>query len=175
MHPMSLVLLRSPDRGTIVPLATFLSFVRRFCLFLIRIYQRYLSPYKGFSCAYRVHTRHASCSQLGYRAVRLHGARKGLAILRQRTYLCGIAHRRYCAVPLPPRSRQAGFCDLGCDLPCDGPCDLPHIGGASRACDLLSCCDCGGCDWPHKRRERRNEEKYVHIPPNVSMRRNHAE
>lgn len=145
--------------------------VRRFVLAAIRAYQRYLSPFKGYACAYRVHTGHASCSTLGFRAVRKHGVRRGLAILRERTYRCGVVHRRYMS---NPRRRfgnlrsasQRGECDPGCDLPCDPGCDLPSGGTLARALDCLSDCGCGSCDWPKKPQGRdKKPEQHVYIPP----------
>jgi uncharacterized protein len=97
--------------------------MRQFVPGAIRVYQRYVSPYKGFCCAYRTHTGRSSCSQLGYRAVRRFGVFAGLGLTRQRTHLCGVAHRRHRAShPRIPQS-QRGACDIGCDLPCDLNCD----------------------------------------------------
>jgi uncharacterized protein len=122
--------------------------MKALALFAIRLYQRHLSPRKGFNCAYRAHTGRASCSALGYRAVRRHGAWRGYAILRRRLERCGAVHRRQRAAEWA-RS-QAGFCDLPCDVSCDG-------GDASGACDVLSAAgDCGSCDgWPAARHNRR--------------------
>lgn len=130
-------------------------------LVAIRGYQRYLSPYKGFTCAYRVHTGRCSCSQLGYRAVRRLGVFQGFAVLRRRMELCGVAHRRFSPVPAAARTlkSQRGHCDLSCDLPVGGDCnDLP--------CDCLSMP--GSCDWPG-RSARRGPDKYVYIPPNSGI------
>lgn len=137
--------------------------LRRGLLAAIRLYQRHLSPHKGFQCAYRLHTGRASCSHLGYRAVRWHGLRQGLALLRQRTALCGVAHRRHggaaagAGAGLALRS-QRGDCDLGCDA---GDCN--HFSG---------CCDCGSCDWrrsagrsPSRARGRQRGDQYVYLPP----------
>lgn len=137
---------------------------RSLILIAIRFYQRVLSPLKGFRCAYRAHTGHASCSELGYRAIRRFGVGRGFLLLRERTRLCGLVHRRF-HPPLPrPRNAQRGDCDLPCDLPGHG-CDLPS--GRLSACgDALSCLDCGSCDWPHRdkaRRPRRSRERQ--IPP----------
>lgn len=103
-------------------------------LLAIRAYQRHLSPRKGFSCAYRVHTGCASCSQVGYRAIQRYGL-PGLAVLRQRLTRCGDMHRRH--HPPRPVNYQAGECDIG-------GCD-------SGACD--ACSNCGSCDWPSRRRK----------------------
>jgi uncharacterized protein len=138
--------------------------MREVLLTLIRLYKRFISPHKGFSCAYRIHTGRHSCSSLAYRAVRSRGVVAGLAILKQRTHLCSVVHHR-CAPQRRPKAAQRGDCDLGCDLPCDLNCDSPKL--LSQCCDGSSCCECGSCDWPERRRkDKRQREKYVYIPPN---------
>ena len=128
---------------------------------MIRLYQRYLSPRKGFCCAYRVHTGHASCSQLGFRAIRRYGVVRGFAVLRQRTYRCGVAYRRY-RLPLTlAHPYQRGFCDGGCDLPCDFNCDLPNFSGCNWAGDIFN--SCGSCDMGS--RKKKEQEASVHLPP----------
>ncbi len=133
----------------------------------IGLYQRWISPYKGFRCAYAAHTGCASCSVLGARAIRRYGLRQGLSVLDARLLKCGVAHRRYQARPGAALRGQAGFLDCdcgGCDMP--GSCDLPSPGKiADCAWDLLSC----DCDW----RKRRNaaDEQYVVIPPRTGRRR----
>ncbi|MBY0234022.1 MAG: membrane protein insertion efficiency factor YidD [Burkholderiaceae bacterium] len=158
--------------------------MRLLALGLIRAYQRWLSPYKGFSCAYRVHCGRASCSALGYRAIRRHGCWQGLGLLRERLQRCGIAHRRYGCAPAPRLAQisQRGLCDAGCDLPVDCPsCDIPSGRVFSGLCDALSWCDCcngcSGCDWPSRRQtkaERARErwaERRRHLPPKQSERK----
>lgn len=144
--------------------------MEHFFLRIIRFYQKYISPYKGFCCAYRCYTGHASCSDLGYRAIRHYGIRRGIGVLRQRLVKCGVAYRRFSAVTRS-LDKQAGHCDLPCDIPADLSCDLSacdlhgHQVG-SAVCDILSnCtpCDCG--DWPGSRRKR-NKEDSLYLPPN---------
>lgn len=136
--------------------------MRTLALFAIQLYKQYISPFKGFSCAYRVHTGGCSCSTLGQRAIRRHGLGPGLAILNKRLRRCGVAHRRFGSQPAPRRlGAQAGLCDFSCDLPCEiSGAKLCGIG--EFLADFLSCCDC--CDW-RRSRKRADEEKYVHIPP----------
>ncbi|MFP5394003.1 MAG: membrane protein insertion efficiency factor YidD, partial [Gammaproteobacteria bacterium] len=50
----------------------------------IRLYQKFLSPHKGFCCAYAAVSGRASCSVLGYRVIRRHGIWNGLALLDRR-------------------------------------------------------------------------------------------
>jgi uncharacterized protein len=147
-----------------------LYFLRCVVLTAIRAYQRYLSPYKGFSCAYHEHTGHASCSVLGFRAVRWYGAFTGLAVVRERTRLCGVAHRRFGNAPHRALHAQHGVCDVGCDLPCDAGCDMPSGSGITKFLDVLSCCDCGSCDWPQRKNRSSEQEKYVYIPPKAKSR-----
>jgi putative component of membrane protein insertase Oxa1/YidC/SpoIIIJ protein YidD len=135
--------------------------MRTLALAAIRFYQRFLSPLKGFRCAYLAHTGRRSCSHLGFRAVRRYGALAGMVVLRQRLYLCGVAHRR-CARPhIRPPLAQRGDCDI---IPCD--CDLPSARTCSTAGDVLSsCADCGSCDWPERRRKDKERERTIYIPP----------
>ena len=132
---------------------------RRFALAAIRAYQRYLSPHKGFSCAYRCTTGRASCSMLGYRAIRRHGVHAGLAILRMRTHRCGVAAARHRATARRPHRLQRGDCDLGCDA---GSWDI-----CSGIVDGVSCCDCGSCDWRRKRDEPAAASPGEHLPAPV--------
>lgn len=133
-------------------------------LALIRFYKRFISPHKGYGCAYRVYTGHASCSTLGYRAIRRHGAWTGLGLLKRRCRLCGVAQRRHAPVHRP-LAAQRGDCDPGCDG--DG-CDLPSCGRPSLksvdCCDFADFLEC--CDAPERRkRERKQRDKKARIPP----------
>ena len=127
--------------------------MRFFALLAIRFYQRFLSPYKGFCCAYGVHTGYASCSVLGYRAVRRFGVWHGVQVLDARLLKCGVAYQRQRAALL---SRQAGSCDLPCSL------------------DVGDCLDLGDCcDWRSKKNPPRTTRRPPdpHIPPRRQPRR----
>lgn len=126
--------------------------MKRLALAAIRGYQRFLSPLKGFSCAFRVATGADSCSSYGYRVIARFGVRRGVGLLERRLALCGHVHRR-----MPPRAvltrlrRQQGFCDA-CDA-CDGPCDC--IGAVL---DVLSCgADVRDCWSPRKEQPGRTD------------------
>ena len=100
--------------------------MKRLALAAIAAYQRYLSPLKGYSCAFRVHTGRDSCSQYGKRAIARHGVVAGLRLLKRRMEDCGDLHHRHHHVQRPPLSArhrlQAGFCswgevfEFGCDF-----------------------------------------------------------
>jgi uncharacterized protein len=137
----------------------------------IRMYQRYLSPIKGFSCAYRVHAGGESCSVYGYRVIDRYGIRTGIALLRRRLDACAHLHRQHASIKPEHRAGlaskakfQAGFCDVpcdGCDVGTAG-CDGVDIAGS--ACDIFS--NCGSCDfgsWGGSR--KKGDEKWVKIGP----------
>lgn len=107
----------------------------------ITAYQRWLSPYKGFACAWRVHEGGASCSVLGARAIRRYGLWRGCGVLQLRLALCADCHAEHHPAPAGPAVRQRG--SAPCDLPCDGPCDPS------------GCLDCG-CDLCDRRRSPRD-------------------
>jgi uncharacterized protein len=142
-------------------------------LLAIRFYQRWLSPLKGFSCAYRVHTGHASCSALGYRAVRKYGMFAAIALIKERTYRCGVAYRRYGAshtlLKLQKGECDLGGCDIGgCDLPtmaaCDAPCDSSNP-IVKNSCDVMRVFG-EGCSCDFLSNKKKEDDQYVYIPPN---------
>ena len=144
--------------------------MKSIALFAIRFYQRTLSPHKGFRCAYAAYTGCASCSELGYRAIRRLGLWHGLAALNGRLEKCGVAYRRY-----RPRALagQAGFLDcVSCDVgACDvASCDLAS--GLGDACGTAAECSTCDCSWSG-RRNKRDDDQYVVIPSrgNVSEQR----
>ncbi len=118
----------------------------------IVFYRRFLSPWKGFFCAYRVHTGHACCSALGFRAVRRYGVRHGLDVLRGRFERCGDAHRKY---RVANRFREAGHCDIP-----DVSCDHGDWDCLSSVCDAASCFDLpcnSGVWWGQKRKAQKDK------------------
>lgn len=135
--------------------------MRELALAAIGVYQRYVSPYKGFCCAYRVHTGRAGCSALGARVIRRYGLLAGAVLLRQRLRRCGEVHRQFHPRGQRPLAAQRGDCDLDCTPDCDGPCDNDKRGcGLSRLSAALDCCDCCSCDWPdRKRKDKRAARK----------------
>ncbi|NJK99772.1 MAG: membrane protein insertion efficiency factor YidD [Spirulinaceae cyanobacterium SM2_1_0] len=124
------------------------SVVARLAIAAIQGYQRYLSPHKGFRCAYRVCYGGESGSGYVLWQIRDRGLRDAIRPSRQRFAACRVAseesrrHRDHCC------QRGANWCDCGSisdglDFDCDGlDCDL---GG----CDILDCGDCGasGCTF----------------------------
>ncbi len=125
--------------------------MRRLLLLLIRIYQAYLSPYKGFRCAYHARTGRRSCSAFGFTAIDRHGVIVGLLLLRRRFCKCARA-ADLAGVRNRLRAHQAGHCDLPV-----GDCNFGHGCHASDALDCLSCDGCGGSQRPHRRPRSKRE------------------
>ena len=143
--------------------------MKAIALFAIKAYQRYISPHKGFCCAYRAHTGYSSCSTLGYRAIRRYGVLPGIAVLQQRFKRCSAAHQQHLALSHNGRHRlrhssQQGFCDVPCDCPSvDMPCEMPSGESMGRVCDVVDCCgDCG--DLWHSRKNS-EETPPPYLPP----------
>ncbi len=130
--------------------------MRATALLAIRFYQRFISPYKRFDCAYRVYTGRRSCSVLGFRAIRRFGLFQGIGVIRKRTYLCGVTYRRFSIPNVRPPRTQRGDCDIGCDFPCDSSCDLPIGTSCRKSFEFLECCNpCDFCDWLNRKNNKR--------------------
>jgi putative component of membrane protein insertase Oxa1/YidC/SpoIIIJ protein YidD len=124
----------------------------------ILIYQKYISPFKGFSCAYRAYTGQLSCSAHGYKSIERYGIFIGLKLIRRRLKKCRLKYRNHVSVIELEKNRmvymrhQAGFCDADCDI---GVCDIIDLG--SCACDGLSDCDLDFGKW---KRRKKDDLKY---------------
>jgi uncharacterized protein len=112
---------------------------------LIHGYRRYLSPHKGYRCAYGAHTGLGTCSGQGLRIFSRVGLFKGLMLLRRQFDRCTLAAHalREAAAERQRAQRltmkgQRGFVD--CDV---GGCDGCDIGGCDApSCDTPNCADC---------------------------------
>ncbi len=71
---------------------------------LIELYQRYISPFKGFRCAYRVATGEASCSEYAKQAIGEHGFWRSLQSIRNRFRQCRHAATRLAELTLANQS-----------------------------------------------------------------------
>ena len=59
----------------------------------IDVYQRHVSPHKGFRCAFRVLHGGDSCSSFGKRAIARVGLRQGFRLTWRRLQRCRLAYR----------------------------------------------------------------------------------
>jgi putative component of membrane protein insertase Oxa1/YidC/SpoIIIJ protein YidD len=113
----------------------------------IALYQRHLSPRKGYCCALHATGGGRSCSAYGYRAIARAGVFKGCRLLRRRFDACARSARiaRPATQPLQMRTgklHQRGFCDVG------------DCSGCADGHDALECAgEASDCDWPWERRK----------------------
>tara|TARA_R110000868_G_scaffold408587_1_gene691983 strand:- start:3078 stop:3344 length:267 start_codon:yes stop_codon:yes gene_type:complete len=61
-------------------------------LLLINIYQKYISPRKGFKCAYGQITGRWTCSSFGKIAISKHGLLKGVLLINRQMKNCERLH-----------------------------------------------------------------------------------
>jgi putative component of membrane protein insertase Oxa1/YidC/SpoIIIJ protein YidD len=112
-------------------------------LMVIDFYQRFISPYKGFRCAYRAARGRHSCSEFGKRALHRGGVVGFWPLLRRRFARCAEAARslkaRNSAAVLEYKSkekredeahRRSGDRSFDCGADCVPPC------GDVGSCDV---------------------------------------
>ena len=113
--------------------------LRHFSLFLIYIYQTFLSKRKGYHCAYRVSTGEVGCSGYGKKVIKRFGFFIGMKLLFRRFNDCKYhshllqKHKYNPIIQHHPLHSQKGYVDVdGCDC----------AGGDSADCDSsnISCC-----------------------------------
>lgn len=107
-------------------------------------YQRYLSPRKGFACAYRVRHGGPGCSGFAKAAIQQHGLRAAIPLVRQRFAACRDAAEELQGQPGKRDNREKeSWCETISDFQCSD-CSLPF-----RACSFVrgkGSNDCGpGC------------------------------
>lgn len=128
--------------------------LRSVVLLGVDFYQRYLSPYKGFSCAHKRVYGGTSCSEYFRLAVQYQGLSDSIPLFQQRLRACKGASLSLKASRANPQRRRkkrdvCDDCDSSC-IPLDGY-DLCELGcDLGSNCDVLGdmgdCIDCGGCD-----------------------------
>ena len=118
--------------------------MRYFFIFLITLYQKYISPYKGFRCAYAACHDSKSCSAIIKNIIAEHGLLAGWPLIKQQFNNCHLAYqaleterekrerqkrqRRGSRQPRSCLSKKkqdrcdcaSNFSDCVPDLPCDG-------------------------------------------------------
>lgn len=127
-------------------------------LFSIDLYKRYLSPYKGFSCAHAWVHGGDSCSTHIRTIVAEEGIWHGYRKIRQRFRACRAAYLSISDAERDKRKKRKQSSDRDCQCnscdcnPCfefslptkkDCPIDLPDLPCDSGPCDVGPC----DCSW----------------------------
>ncbi|MCR5388097.1 MAG: membrane protein insertion efficiency factor YidD [Lachnospiraceae bacterium] len=82
--------------------------MKKLLLAIIRIYQKGVSPYKGYQCPY-----YPSCSRYGLEAIELHGAFYGTFLALWRILRCNpFSHGGY--DPVPDEIKKIDFRSASC-------------------------------------------------------------
>ncbi|BDX08547.1 hypothetical protein MACH26_40680 [Planctobacterium marinum] len=99
----------------------------------IRIYQKFLSPYKGFRCAHAALYKGDSCSNAVLKIIEQQGLVRGYCLIRQRFNDCKAAHVVLVEKKDKDKKEKGKWYDC---------CD------PSPACNVTSCSKNKGCDLP---------------------------
>lgn len=121
----------------------------------IALYQRHVSPRKGYRCALHASGAGRSCSAYGYRAIARAGLFKGCSLLRRRFDACARAARvaKSTARPSAPLRLRPGTRHQR------GECDVGDCSGCIDGLDALSCVgDACECKWPWEKRDEARPE-----------------
>jgi len=101
-------------------------------IFLITLYQVYLSPYKGYRCAYGVLYNQGSCSERVKFIIRDDGVIHGWRKITDQFHDCSDAYDKIEEKKKKSRKEQKKEGDKDSCLDCVDPCDLAWI--ASKIC-----------------------------------------
>jgi putative component of membrane protein insertase Oxa1/YidC/SpoIIIJ protein YidD len=111
----------------------------------IRVYQKHISPRKGFSCAHRVRHGGVSCSEFVRRSIVSHGMWAAIPLTRERFAQCKAAAHELREMRA---ARAAAFASGDWEKRKERLCDTCEI--ADLSCEGINCgleCgDCAGCD-----------------------------
>ncbi|CAA6824387.1 MAG: Unknown protein [uncultured Sulfurovum sp.] len=108
---------------------------------LIEFYQKYISPYKGFCCAYRVYTGEVSCSQYSKIVIQENGTVRAFPLIRERFRACQSSAKKL--EEERKKKDKQGFTD-NCLTSCSCPTPSCSSGSGGLSCDACAC-DVGGC------------------------------
>ena len=142
-------------------IAGFLGFqeiVKSLFRLVIKLYQRYISPYKGFACAYRILHQEQSCSGYFYTCISEQNFSSACMLLQQRLIDCQQAHEilktkagyQHQGKSKRRRKQTSGCADNNNGFNC---IDLIDLSDLFITCDFVDCdlADCdfdlGGCDF----------------------------
>jgi len=116
--------------------------MRILALVAITIYKKYISPFKGFRCAYGVLYDGNSCSTEIYKIISEHGIFKGFPLAKNQLNQCSTAYRKLSSgkedntdesvKKKKPKKKEES--NSWCDFPCQ--CGGGKGGGDGADCDL---------------------------------------
>jgi len=133
---------------------------------LIRFYQKFISPRKGFCCAYRKHSGGRSCSSFALVAVRRYGVSAMWRLFPKRLDDCKIAAMRLNEEEKEKENTHpCEYCEVLDNCSCAKDCDVFDGSSCGNSChmpDSLPCSD--GCDCDFSIRKRFNGRQLSFSP-----------
>jgi putative component of membrane protein insertase Oxa1/YidC/SpoIIIJ protein YidD len=85
--------------------------IARGAVLCIEGYRRYLSPHKGYGCAYHAATGRSSCSRYAQQAIGRRGVWNGVRLLRRRFERCALAAAAFADSSANTENKFFGQCD----------------------------------------------------------------
>lgn len=120
----------------------FSAMIKSFLIYGIKIYQKYISPYKGFKCAHKAHAYGMSCSSYGLFVLNNHSLKESLFKINERLQACKeiyILFKQPSHSTLGKLKNQQGAIDCVDVDVCD--CDIGSNSGKGKGCSF--CIDVG--------------------------------
>jgi len=107
--------------------------MRLLSIFLISVYQRFISPYKGFNCAHHVLHGEQTCSNAVKTLISENGFLSALPLIHGRFAECREAFNTII---------DQRVADHRADLACDFPCDISFGSCGGESVETVSPCPC---------------------------------
>ncbi|MCF6236433.1 MAG: membrane protein insertion efficiency factor YidD [Gammaproteobacteria bacterium] len=93
----------------------------------IKIYQKYLSPYKGYKCAYYMLHKTDSCSASVVNIIEKKGVFKGWSNIKNQFNLCALAYEKIKEEDEKNKDKKKGGCHPADCLGCTPPSPVFHV------------------------------------------------
>lgn len=116
-----------------------MNILNKLALFGIECYQMYISPRKGYRCAYAVEYGGPGCSGAIKEIIQKNGIFKGKPLIQERFQNCREANKKRKKNYLANVGDCINPCD--CDLPSATSCEVPSCDCEASSCEVSSC-DC---------------------------------
>ncbi len=110
--------------------------IDRFLILNISVYQKLISPYKGFSCAHRVYHKGESCSEYIKDAIDTHGLKCAIPKIKDRLKNCRMAYLSLLNIDTIYLAKQKKKKKKSSTQ--SNACDSIDCGTAP--CEVLDCC-----------------------------------
>lgn len=119
--------------------------LKSFLVLLIEIYQKYISPYKGYRCGHGVFYKGDSCSCAVRKVIQRRGLIRGYSDIRNQFARCSYAYERLNEEKDKKRRKKDNWMADCLELPCNVIYCMPSPKKWCKGSDVDGCdlpCDC---------------------------------